>query len=211
MNFQQVQAQINDLPNTFKRIGVPYTQFIDALTAALYIMTMGVDGMVAQGSFPAAAYGWLDAWGLLFNIQRGNNQPDQSYSKQIQYTVNVSGGPPLYIVAWILAIFGVSVQIQENIPDLGYVLTFPQGLTQAQITTIIASLSYVRPAGVPFVVEQANIGLYPDTINFINGVRVTGSWISGGEVEVPLGIGSTVNNAPVSVPTLLLTDPTLNP
>lgn len=211
MDFGQAQKQLLDLPATFRRQGNPFAQLIDAMSAAMARLTVPADGTVAQGNFSQAAYGWVDVWGLLFNIARGANTPDQTYKNQIQYAVNARGGPPLAITAWINTIFGIQVQLIEKNPNLGYTLIFPATLTTFQIRQILASIAYVRPAGVPFDVETSNIGTYLTTVNFISAPKITGAYLSGGITELPLGLGATTNNSPPSLPDLYLTDPALNP
>lgn len=238
MNFDQVQAQLTDLPATFRRQGNPFGQFIDALTAQLERMAMASDGQVAQGTFAQSMAGWVDTWGMLMNVLRGQNQPDGAYKNQIGYTVNARGGPPLAISQWIYFIFGIQVQIVENIIDqnittlsgvpiitetgqeivtlqsiggLGYTIIFPANVTPAQIAQIIASISYVRPAGVPFNVQVASDGTYVQTINFVNAPKVTGAYLASGVAAATPSLSAGTNNSPPSIPTLFLTDPTLNP
>lgn len=211
MDFQEVEKQLNDLPATFRRQGAPYTQYVDALSAAMTRLTMPADGQIAQGDFTKSVDGWLDTWGEIVGILRGNNSPNQTYKAQMQYAVTARGGPPLAIVAWVLAIFGLLIEIIENLPQVGYVLVFPATLTTAQIQQIIASIGYVRPAGVPFSIETSNLGTFLRTVNFISAPKITGAYLATGTTTIGLGLGPATNNSPPLIPTEYLTDPTLNP
>lgn len=211
MDFQRVEAQLLDLPATFRRQGAPYSQFIDALTAMLTRMTVAADGSVAQGNFLNSSGGWADCWGQIAGIIRGSNVPDSIYLGQIAYAMLARGGPPLAITAWIYFIFGIQVELIENQPGLGYTIVFPATLTLPQIAQIVASIKYVRPAGVPFIISQGIIGTYLETVDFLNSPKITGAYLAQGSIGAGLGIGPTTNNSPVSVNTYFLTDPTLNP
>lgn len=213
MNFTQIQTILNDLPSTFKRAGTnPFLQYIDSITAALTRGGLGSDGMAAEGlNFKVAQYGWLDTWGAIFNVVRQQSQADENYLTQINYTVNVQGGTPVQIIRWFLIVYGIIVSIQENIPNLGYVLTFPPTVGSAQLIQLLTSLAYVRPAGVPFTVNLEAVGTYLETINFLNAPRVTGAYMSSNAIGSVLGIPSSTNNAPSLLPDLFLVDPTLNP
>jgi hypothetical protein len=220
MNFQQIQTILNDLPATFRRPGNPFLQYIDALVSALTRGGIAADGVAAEGTdFSQAQYGWLDTWGLLFNIARQQNQRDANYSNQIAYTVNVSGGPPVQIIRWLSVVFGITVEISENIPGVGYSLLFPPVVTTPQLVAMILSIAYVRPAGVPFTVlvesgggAGGGAGTYLTTINFLDAPRAAGAFLAGGSGTLQdLGIGPSTNNAQPLLPDLFLIDPTLNP
>lgn len=211
MNFQQIQSQLNDLPSTFTRPGHPYDQLIDAMTAGLFVGAAGDDGTIAEASsFTAAQFGWLDVWGLLFNIPRNNNEPDTAYRARIAYQVTAGAGPPVAIANWLKQVWGLVVTVLEALPAVGYTIQFSTLLTPAQLSTVLLSLAKVRPAGVPFSVLSPSDGLYLNTINFMDGANVTGAYLTGA-TPIALGIGPATNNTPPSLPTLLLTDPTLNP
>lgn len=211
MNFTAVQYQLNDLPPTFKRPDVPYTQWVDSLTTGLTRMTTGQDGTVAQLLFTAAKYGWLDLWGNLFGLPRRQNEADSSYMARIAYSLVAGGGPPKAIAAWILATWGITVSVTERLPLVGYTITFPPIVTPAQVAAILTDIAHVRPAGIPFNVTIQSVGTYLNTINFLDAPDVTGAYL-GATTSVASGsIYPATNNSPPLLPTLLLTDPLLNP
>lgn len=214
MNFQQVQNQLTDLPRTFLRLGTPFTQWMDSITAGLTRYTSAADALIQQiVTFANAKFGWLDTWGLLFGIPRFANEADQNYSPRIPYIVQAGGGPPNAIAYWILNVWKVQVTVTENFPSVGYSITFPSGLTLAQIIQILISIARVRPAGVPITaVLQESSGLYLDTINFLDyAPSVTGAYLTQASSTPVSGLGSTTNNTQPLLPTLFLTDTTLNP
>lgn len=214
MNFQQVQAVLNDLPATFKRPSVPFVQWTDADTAGAYRGAGAADGIAAQvQTFDQAQYGWLDVWGLLFNVPRLGDEADSRYKATIPYVVTAGAGTPVGIAKWINAVWGVSVTVQEQLPAVGYSINFPAGLSTSQIAQIVASLGRIRPAGVPFTIGQiASNGLYLTTINFAGGAPdVTGAFLAGATAGGVLPLGPGTNNAAPIVPTVFLTDPGLNP
>src|SRR6185437_5327133 len=88
MDLLEILAVLNDLPDTFKRQGPPYTQLIDAFGFALATYTLGADATFDQTeTFLNATGDWLDIWGLLFNVPRNQNEADSSYRAGIQ-TIN---------------------------------------------------------------------------------------------------------------------------
>ena len=211
MDWAAIQNQLNDLPRTFKRQGAPYTQLIDAITAGLFFGAAGDDGtLAAAASFPSARFGWVDVWGLLFNVPRNSNEADASYMARIVYQVTAGGGPPVAIAKWIKNVFGIDATIIENLPIVGYIIQFAILLTTQQVLTIVQSLAHVRPAGVPFTVLSPDSGLYLDTINFLDGTNVTGDYLTGANL-LNLGLSAGTNNTPPTLPTLFLTDTVLNP
>lgn len=213
MNYATVRAQLLDLPKTFLRPGLPFLQWIDALTAGMFRDTAGVDGISQQiSNFGNARFGWLDIWGLLFNVPRQANEADAAYKARIAYEVTAGAGTPVGIAYWILKLWGVNATIQENLPAVGYNIEFQGSLTTSQITAILISLGRIRPAGVPFTVNSASsAGLYLNTVNFTNAPKVTGAYLAGSSGTADLGLGPATNNAAPILPTLFLQDAILNP
>ena len=212
MDFALVEQQLNDLPATFKRDGAPYTQVVDSLAALLDRYTNASDGSINQvADFSGAQFGWLDIWGLLFGLPRQANEADQLYGPRIQYEVMAGNGTPVGMAYWIRAVWRVSATIVEALPALGYSITFPASVTDTQIAEILASLSRVRPAGVPITsVSRLGTGLYVTTINFLGASRVTGAYITGGTTGLGFILYPATNNAEPILPDILLTDPVLN-
>ena len=213
MNFAQVQKQLENLPPTFLRNSTPFTQYMDALTAGMLRGAAPIDNMMAMVSnITNARYGWLDVWGLLFNVPRFVNEQDANYLARIQYEVTAGGGTPVGICKWILAVWGVSTEVLENLPSVGYQVIFPATLTTLQIQTILNSLIRIRPAGVPITIGALSPdGLYLQTINFFGASDVTGAYLAAGSVVSTVFLNVSTNNTTPLLPDLFLTDPTLNP
>lgn len=212
MNFAAIQKQLNDLPNTFKRTGVPYTQWIDALTALLDLYCQGVDGLVAQLTFSAAQYGWADVWGTVLGIRRRANEADSLYKARISATLLSWRANAVAMQNWLENVEMVPASINENLAAGSYTVVLPPSLTSAQISQILLDLAYVRPAGVPFNLSTLAGGTYLNTVNYIGAApRVTGAYLGGSSLGQALGIPANTDNATSLLPDLMLTDPTLNP
>ena len=212
MDFPTVQAALNDVPPTFKRSNAPFLQVVDSESAALARMTIAADTIVSMvRDISNAQYGWLDFWGLLFGIARNSMEPDATYLARIIFTLRNGAGPPLAIVEWIQTVWGVAATISESFPAVGYSLTFPPAVTLAQIQVIVQGLNRVRPAGVPFALYSSSSGPYLDTVNFLDCPRISGAYVGGGgAVRAFVTIPTATPNSTTNLPTLFMTDPTLN-
>ena len=214
MDFALVQQNLNDLPSTFLRDGTPFTQYMEALSAALTRDTSAVDQVLAQvANYKNAQFGWVDLWGLLFNTPRQSDEADENYLSRIQFETTFGNGTPVGMAYWVLAVWRIAVTIQESLPNVGYSITFPSTVTDAQIAQIVESLARVRPAGVPItgLNRPSGEGLYLTTINFLGAAKVTGAFLSETSTGVGLSLYPATNNAVPILPDYLLTDPTLNP
>ena len=101
MNLQAVQAQIGDLPATFRSSGW-YTQMMSAVAAAMALVTGGDDATMAQvTAFGAALDGWIDVWGLLFGVPRSANEGNIPYAVRVGETVTAWVGTVPAIQAWL--------------------------------------------------------------------------------------------------------------
>ncbi len=211
MDFTEVKDQLNDLPRGFKRTNAPYLQLIDALTSALVRYTNAADATSRNLTFANAVGGWLDVWGLLLGIARYAMEADSHYSARISLTLTGGAGPVQAMINWIQQAWGLTVTITENFPNVGYNIFFPATATPAQINLILKGLAQIRPAGVPFTGQVADIGTYLDTVNFYDAANVTGQYFGGGFTAVTITFGAGTNNQPPLLPQLVLEDPTLNP
>lgn len=213
MDFPHVQAQLNDLPATFKRIGAPYTQLIDALTGALFAYTNGGDSLLTEMiNFAQAMFSILDIWGAVFGILRRPNEGDIPYAARMQKQLLAQRSSPVAMLTWLATIeMLANPQLTENLPNVGYSLTLPAGLMPKQVQMIVNNLAYVRPAGVPFSIAQRSNGPFVDTVNYLGAPRTTGAYIAGNQAATSIAVPSSTNNASPILPDLLLTDPTLNP
>jgi hypothetical protein len=213
MNFAAVLAQLNDLPSAFTRPGPPYTWLAASLAVSDALSTETCDDTVAQTlTFANAQDGWIDVWGLLFNMPRNQNEANSLYAARIQETVLAWVGTLPALQAWI-ALFAPGGSIAENISGLGYVITLPAAMSQTQVQNFLQSLNRIRPAGVPFSVNVAAGGLFAGTANFTGGGGggVMGDYLSAATSSLALGISPTTQNSVPLLPTTLLVDPTINP
>lgn len=212
MNFDEIVAQLNDLPSTYKRPGAPYTNFVEAIASALLLYTQASDGLFAQTDFNLAANGWIDVWGSLAGIPRRLNESDTVYKNRIRNMVLSHHATPISIVDWLRIVENVNGSVTENLPAIGYQITLPPTLLVPQIKQIIVDLAYVRPAGVPFKVVQESGNTFLNTVNYLGGApRVTGAYLAGSVINVNALIGNGTTNAVGLLPDLLFTDPLINP
>lgn len=210
MNFQAVLAQLSDLPPAFRRQGAPYTQLLDSLAGTCWLPCLGIDGMAAQvSSFQSAQGGWLDAWGLLFLVPRYQNEGDGPYRARISETVLAWVATVPALQAW-LDLFAPGGTVAENASGLGYAVTLPPTLSSAQVALFIASLNRIRPAGVPFTVQQAAGGLFTGTEAFFGIGRVQGAYLTEDTTQADLDLAALTNSAQPLLPSLFLTDPVVN-
>jgi hypothetical protein len=204
-----VLATLNDLPNTFKRDGPPYTQFIDSLASSLALYTVGVDATFGQATaFENAVDGWLDIWGLLFGIPRDQNQANTTYQTHIKSIMNAWVGTVPAVQAW-MDLFAPGGNVVENTSG-GYVLLFSGSTTLVQIQSFLRLFNRIRPNGVPFQIEQAGLGLYLGTEEFLGDGRVVGNYLTALSTAVGALISATTSNAVPLLADLLLNDPTIN-
>ena len=209
MDFAAVIAQLNDLPTAFQRGGPPYTQIVDALAAETTLYTSGVDSIVSQLTFATALDGWLDVWGLIFDIPRQQNEANSKYQTRISETILAWIGTVPALQVW-LNLFAPGGTITENLPGVGYAISLPANLSSSQITTFFTTLARIRPAGVPFTVNQLAGGLYLGTINFLGEGRMQGAYLATGISTPVYTLKAYTNNAAPQLPDLYFVDPTLN-
>ena len=211
MDLPAIIAQINDLPSTFRPAGNPYAQLIASKAAALALFTDGADATMAQvQGFGSAVDGWIDVYGLLFGVPRNDGEGNIPYAARIVETVLawVATGPA--IRRW-LDLFAPGGTTAENPSGLGYSITLPAYMTPAQVAAFLVSLGRIRPDGVPFTVTQSGLGLYLDAEAFLGKGTDIGSYLPRGTGPAALGLNATTCSAQPILPTLLMTDPSLNP
>lgn len=211
MNLTQVIAQLNDLPQTFRRPGATYAQLVGSVAVGHATFTNAADELgIESNSLASAQYGWLDVWGLLFGIQRNTNEADYNYRLRIQSTLLAWVSTIPAIENWAMLILKQTITLTENV-GIGYVIVLPGVLSSNSLQTFITSLARIRPAGVPFQIGVQSSGLYLDTINYLDCPAVTGAYLTDSLTYMPLGIGPSTNNAMPILPSAYLNDPTLNP
>jgi len=204
MNFQAVIAQLTDLPATFQPPGNPYAQFINALASAESLFTSGADATMAQAvSFSGAIDGWIDVWGLLFEVPRNQGEGNIPYATRIAETVLAWVGTLPAIQMWI-ALFAPGGSVVENASGLGYAITLPATMTLPQVITFLVSLGRIRPAGVPFSVQQTGTGLYLGAEAFLGAGATIGSYLVNTGTAPTSLLNATTCNAQPLIPDLFL-------
>ena len=213
MQWADIAYQLGDLPDTYKRSGTTYEWVMNSLTAALDRYTSSSNGIVNMTTFANAQGKWLDFWGqLLGGIARLNDQTDADYMALITQTILEGKGPPVAILDYVSLIYGIKASITENFPSVGWYLKFGSSFPQSQYNQLALTLGNVRPAGVPFTPFYVlGGGLYLNTINYLGRDRVTGSYIGQPVTTFSFQIPNSTNNVTSSLPTVFLSDPTVNP
>lgn len=211
MDFPAVLARLNDVPSTFRRDGPPYTQLIESIASAMAVYTDSSDATSVQvQSFPAAVDGWLDVWGLLWGVPRNAGEANNPYATRITRTVLAWVGTLPALQQWAI-FYAPGASVIENANGLGYNFTLPPSMTNAQVTAFLISLDRIRPAGVPFSVTQIGGGLFLGTVEFLGTGNTPGNYLSSSVNEVAASIPSSTPNSVPLLPTLLFSDPTINP
>lgn len=211
MDFPAVEAQLNDLPDTFRRPMAWYTQLVDSVSMALCRYTLGEDATFTQvSSYGLATDGWLDLWGLLWGVPRNLEEANAAYETRVQRTVLAWVGTVPAMQAW-LNFYAPGGTITENTNGLGYTLDLPATMTLPQIVAFLVSFGRIRPAGVPFVIHQSAGGPFLGTTEHLGQGIVVGAYLSAGAGGMGLPIGAGTPNAAPLLPTLYMTDPTINP
>ena len=210
IDFPAVIATLDDLPDTFKRVGPPYTQIIDSLASALSLYTLGSDATFGQvASFADTVDDWIDIWGLLFGIPRDQNEANAAYKAHIQKVMTAWVGTVPAIQAWmdLFAPGGTVLESQGG----GYIMSFTGVTSLTQIAAFLRLFNRIRPNGVPFQVQQAGLGLYLNTEEFTADGRVVGNYLTSLSSAIALALGASTPNAVPLLATILIEDPTVNP
>jgi hypothetical protein len=210
MDFPAVQSTLTDLPDTFTSNAGPYPQLVDSWTTALALFTTGSDGIAAQANFNSAVGGWIDTWGLAFGIGRLATESDSTYQARILALMSAVVGTVPAIQIWI-SLYAPGGSVSENSPGPGYTITLPSAITTLQYQQFFDGLQYIRPVGVPVIINASSGGLFLGTSTFMGTDQVMGSYLSTGGGAIASPWGAIQNNASLRIPDLYLTDPTLNP
>ena len=213
MQWADIAYQLGDLPDTYKRSGPTYEWVMNSLTAALDRYTNSSNSIISMSTFANAQGKWLDFWGqLLGGIARLNEQTDADYMALITQTILDGKGPPVAILDYVSLIYGIKANITENFPNVGWYLKFGSSFPQSQYNQLALTLGNVRPAGVPFTPFYVlGGGLYLGTVNYLGRDRVTGSYIGQPVTTFNFTIPNSTNNVTSSLPTVFLSDPSINP
>jgi hypothetical protein len=212
MQYADVLAQINTLPSSFVRPGPTFAFLQASRAAALLRYAEASDGLIANLSFTTASGVWLDAWGQLFVIPRDAQESDGSYANRIPATLVSGHGTPIAIVLYLLTAFGYTVTITEDFVNTAWQVKFEVPIAPARFNELMQGLNRIRPAGVPATaLIGLSGGLYIGSINYLGAPRVTGAYLLSPKGEAALEISAFTNNTLPLLPTLFLTDPTINP
>ena len=161
------------------------------------------------GGFANAIDGWIDLWGLLFGVPRQDGEGNAPYAKRVSETVLAWVGTLPAVQVWV-NLFAPGGTVTENASGLGYAIALP-AMTIAQVINFIVSLNSIRPVGVPFVITVAGgSGLLLGTEAFLGAVAFEGAYLINNGSTVSNGLGATTPSAQPLIPTLFLTDPSLN-
>jgi hypothetical protein len=211
MDWQDVLAQLNDLPSTFTRDGNPYDWWVNSFTELLSRYTTAADAYTNQINFNQANGLWLNVWGELYGISRHTDETDSDYSTRISQTLQAPHGPPLAIQQFLLLSLGITATVTEDIPSkVGWNVAIPINTMESQ-TAIAQDLDFVRPAGVPYNFNIITGGFYLTTVNYLGRARVTGAYLSSPTDVVVPNISTNTNNSVPLLPTTFLTSPIINP
>ncbi len=213
MDWGQLVYQLNDLPRTYKRDGTVYTYVINSIAAGMYKFTKSSSDVIAMATFTNASGKWLNVWGeLLGGITRLKGMSDLSYGVYITDTLLAYKGPPVAIENYIQKVYTINNEVFEYFPAVGWSIELFGAFPSDKYNELVSSLDVVRPAGVPLLpLIVLDGGLFMNTVNYLGGSRVTGSYIGNPSVTFSFNISPSTNNIVSTLPTLYLTDPTLNP
>lgn len=211
MQWDEVQSVLNSLPATYRRPGRDYVAWQTSVTAALTRMTVAVDAIAGQTTFTGALGKWLDVWGLLLGVAR-TGIADPLYLGIITGTLLAGRGTLVGITNYLGVLYGIPATAIDDLPNVGWSLALTPGstLTPAQIAQLPTWLAYIRPAGIPYVVQATLSPGFMSTGNFFGAVNFPNSWFTSGSSIFPIRNQNATNNNSPQIPTDWLTDPTLN-
>ena len=208
MNFTDVQNQLDDLPLTFKRFGPIFAGLILSLTAAIARNTIPIDQLPPNLNLQTAKWGWLDAIGKLYGIQRNQYETDPQYRARLFGTLTANHGTPTSIVDFIKLALNINTSISENFTVASYQINFNNPPSLQTLKQVAIAINWVRPAGIPFLpLFQIKGGLFLNTLNYLGVKRVTGSYLARPAVSISVNLAPNTNNPKPLLPTTYLTDP----
>lgn len=206
LSLENIQDRLGSLPGTYKRPGAIYDWLEKSFSGGIGRYTESCDGLLSQLDFSQAKGRWLDVWGQLFAVVRQKSEQDDAYRTRIQQTLVSWKGTPAAIESFLSLTYGISVDVQEDLVNGGWNISLPGNVPTLQYPSIIDSLKYVRPAGVPFNFNVTTNGLYVGATGYsgiYDNYMATGSVVSG------KGLNVSTNNTLTTLPTTFLTDPTI--
>jgi hypothetical protein len=210
MDFSAVEATLLDLPPTFTRSGGWFAQLMDSTSFASSLETEGNTDILTQVlAFANAQDGWIDIWGLLFGVPRNQNEGNGPYATRISETILAWVGTIPAVEYWVNT-FAPGGSVVVNTSGFGYSVILPVAMTTAQVVAFLLSFNRIRPIGVPFTVLQGGGALYLGTVVYMGDGPMIGDYLGGSTTLAGLINGITLNAVPL-LPSLMFTDPVLNP
>ncbi len=208
MNYNDVLSALRSLPPTFRRIGNNYAGFEASFARFLSLHTNSADAIWNNLILSNATGPWLDLWGAILGLPRLPGEADTLFRLRLQTTYMTPVGTSDGITAILLLAFGLATTVTETSGG-GYIINLSQPVTNATLANIFATLSYIRPAGVPFIINATSGGLILDSINYFGGSKVTGSYLGSPTRSTLLGANAYTGAIPSSLPSILFSDPIL--
>ena len=147
MNFTDVQNQLDDLPLTFKRFGPIFAGLILSLTAAIARNTIPIDQLPPNLNLQTAKWGWLNAIGKLYGIQRTQYETDPQYRTRLFGTLTATHGTPDSIVNFIKLALNINSSITENFDLASYQINFTSPPSIQTLQQVAIAINWVRPQG----------------------------------------------------------------
>lgn len=213
MQWANIQSQLENLPGTYLRQGTTFEWLQNSYIYGMERFCNAMDGTMAQLTFNNAQWRWLDTWGILFGVERNNNETDEHYRTRITNTVQAYHGTPNAIVAYMADSLGLNATVAENFNDPAWFFTLQSLIPTSEYNSLATQLATVRPAGIPFnPMYVLSGGIVLNTINYLSSApKVTGAYLGSPTTAFYFSIPSSTNNTRPQLPTTYLSDPTLNP
>src|ERR1700693_4874664 len=160
LQFEDVLARLQALPNTFKRIGPNYSILENTIANAIYRFCEGSNGILSQLDFNNSDFSWLDLYGQIFSVPRNVGEQDAVYRARIKNNLRMARGSPVAIQKFMSYNYGSSAEITENFTTVSWAVQMPTTIPSSQYPSIVQNLKYVRPAGAPFNALSQAGGIY---------------------------------------------------
>lgn len=212
MTYEEALQVLMTIPDTFRRVGPNYDSWHASKMTAIARFVSGDDSIIAQlSSVSSANLRWLDTFGLLFGVKRRSGERDSTYASRVQKTCVANHCSPLNIVAFLSLTLAIDSGVEENLPEVGWSLNLANAGDLTDESSISDTLIRVRPAGVPFSYAYPTGGLYMTSNVFRDKPFGYGSFLSSGTKTREPTTGGSTNAATSPLPTVFLTDTTINP
>lgn len=208
MQYNVVIARLNDLPAPFIRQQSTYYAWQSTQAAALTAYGISADAIPSQVYFSVASAGWLDVWGELLGFPRQTGEGDVPYKLRIQQSLVAPVGSATAIENFGTTYFNSSVTVVEGFAT--YTIQLPSFVTAASLSAFLQALARIRPAGVPFITNLAQVGVYYGAFFYYGGPTISGLYPGGSVINSVINLPASTNNSQPLLPSNFLTDPILN-